>query len=724
MTKHSICASVATITVAAIVAGALAGSRVRVAAQAAVAIDADDIGGVVTGPRGPEAGVWVIAESTNLPTALRKIVVTDDQGRYLLPDLPKADYNVWVRGYGLVDSPKKMSAPGKTLNLTAVPAPNAKAAAEYYPALYWLALMRVPPKGDFPGTGPTGNGISPAIKSQGEWIRQVVNTDGCTGCHQLGGKATREIPASLGTFDTAAHAWDRRIQAGQAGGAMSARFTQVGRSRALAMYGDWTDAVAKGKLPDAAPARPQGRERNVVVTMWDWADPKVYLHDEIGTDKRNPTVNANGPVYGALEESADYMPVVDPVHNTATQIKLQVRDPKTPSQANNPPAQPSPYWGDEAIWTAQTTAHSFAMDGSARVWIAARIRPNATPAFCQQGSSHPSATAFPIAQSGRQMQLYDPKSRQVTTIDTCFGTHHLNFDDKGVLWFTGGGPVEGWFDTKVYDKTHDEQKAQGWTVFVLDTNGNGKRDEYVEPDQPIDPAKDKRINAPFYGVAPSPADGSIWGSVQGMPGSLVRLVPGPNPPATALSEIYEVPWNDPKAGGRGFAPRGMDVDSQGVVWTVLSSGHLASFDRRKCKGPLNGPTATGQHCPEGWSLYPLPGPNYQGAVDSASADSAYYDFVDRFDMLGLGKDVPLATGNESEGLLALVDGKFMTFRVPYPMGFYAKGIDGRIDDAKAGWKGKGIWTSISTRAPFHMEGGRGTTSKLLKFQVRPDPLAK
>jgi len=724
MIRKSFSAAVAGLALATIVAAALGPACTRAAAQVAVAADADDIAGVVSGARGPEAGVWVIAESTTLPTTLRKIVVTDDQGRYLVPDLPKADYNVWVRGYGLVDSPKKKAAPGATLNLTAVPAPNAKAAAEYYPALYWLSLMHVPPTSDFPGTGPSGNGISPNIRSQGEWIRQVVSTDGCTGCHQLGGKATREIPASLGEFPSGAQAWDRRIQAGQAGGAMSARFTQVGRTRALAMYADWTDAIAKGQLPEAAPARPQGRERNVVVTMWDWADPKVYLHDEIGTDKRHPTVNANGPVYGALEESADYMPVVDPVHNTATQIKLQVRDPKTPSQANNPPAQPSPYWGDEAIWTAQTTAHSFAMDGNARVWIAARIRPNQTPAFCQQGSSHPSAMAFPIAQSGRQMQLYDPKTKQVTTVDTCFGTHHLNFDDNGVLWFTGGGPVEGWFDTKVYDKTHDEQKAQGWTVFVLDTNGNGKRDAYVEPDQPIDPTKDKRINAPFYGVAPSPADGSIWGSVQGMPGSLVRLVPGSNPPATALSEIYEVPWNDAKASGRGFAPRGMDVDSQGVVWTVLSSGQLASFDRRKCKGPLNGPTATGQHCPEGWSLYPLPGPNYQGAVDSASADSAYYDFVDRFDMLGLGKDVPLATGNESEALLALVDGKFMTFRVPYPMGFYAKGIDGRIDDTKAGWKGKGIWTSISTRAPFHMEGGRGTTSKLLKFQVRPDPLAK
>jgi hypothetical protein len=723
MIRKSFSMSVVTLA-AATIAATFSGGRMRVAAQAAVAVDADDIGGVVTGPRGPEAGVWVIAESINLPTTLRKIVVTDDQGRYLLPDLPKGDYNVWVRGYGLVDSPKVLTAAGKAVNLTAVPAPNAKAAAEYYPALYWFSLLRVPPQSDFPGSGPTGNGISPSIKSQGEWIRNVVNTDGCTGCHQLGNKATREIPVSLGRFDSPSLAWDRRIQSGQAGGGMSARFTQVGRQRALGMYADWTEQVAKGKLPDTAPSRPQGRERNVVVTMWDWADPKVYLHDEIAADKRNPTVNANGPIYGALEESADYMPVVDPMRNTATQVKLQVRDPKTPTQANNPPAKASPYWGDEAIWTAQTTAHSFAMDGQARVWVAARIRPNATPSFCQQGSSHPSAKAFPIAQSGRQMQLYDPKTKQVATIDTCFGTHHLNFDNKGVLWFTGGGPVEGWFDTNVYDQTHDEQKAQGWTVFVLDTNGNGKRDEYVEVDQPIDPAKDKRINAPFYGVAPSPVDGSIWGSVLGMPGSVVRLVPGPNPPETALAEIYEVPWNNPKASAQGFAPRGMDVDSNGVVWTVLSSGHLASFDRRKCKGPLNGPKATGQHCPEGWSLHPLPGPNYQGAVDSGSADSAYYDFVDRFDMLGLGKDIPLATGNESEALLALVDGKFLTFRVPYPMGFYAKGLDGRIDDAKVGWKGKGIWTSISTRAPFHMEGGRGTTSKLVKFQVRPDPLAR
>jgi hypothetical protein len=720
--RRSVSKSLAILVCTAAIATSLVAVRGQTPGQAAVRVDSDDIGGVVMGARAPEAGVWVIAETTELNTPLRKIVVTDDQGRFLVPDLPKANYDVWVRGYGLVDSAKVKSAPGKQVNLTAVPAPNAKAAAEYYPAQYWLSLLKVPPKSDFPGTGPTGNGISTNIKTQGEWIRNVVNTDGCTGCHQMGNKATREIPKALGTFSNSAAAWERRVQSGQAGAGMLARFTQAGKERATAMWGDWTDRIAAGALPATAPPRPQGRERNAVITMWDWADPKAYLHDEIASDKRNPTVNANGPVYGAMEEAADYMPVVLPRTNAAEQVPLQVRDPKT--QRPGPPTQASPYWGDETIWTAQSTAHSFAMDGKSRVWVAARIRPNQTAEFCRKGSSHTSAQVFPIEQSGRQMQMYDPKTKKVTTIDTCFGTHHLNFDNNDVLWYTGGGPVEGFFDTRVYDKTGDEKKAQGWTPFVLDYNGNGKRDAYTEPDQPADPTKDRRVVTPFYGVAPSPVDNSVWGSVLGMPGMLVRLVPGPDPANTALSEVYEVPWNNPKASAQGFAPRGMDVDSNGVVWTVLSSGHTASFDRRKCKGPLNGPTASGQHCPEGWTLYPLPGPNYEGAVDSASADSAYYNFVDRFDMLGVGKDINLVTGNLSEGLLAVVDGKFLTFRMPYPMGFYAKGLDGRIDDAKAGWKGKGIWTSISTRAPFHMEGGRGTTSKVVKFQVRPDPLAK
>ena len=694
------------------------------AARTAVAVDSDDIGGVVTGGLGPEAGVWVIAETRSLPTRFIRIVVTDDQGRFLVPDLPAAEYDVWVRGYGLVDSAKVKAKPGQTLSLTAKAAPDKKAAAQYYPAQYWFALLQLPPKSDFPGTGPEGNGLAANVRSQGEFIRNVVNTDGCTGCHQLGGAATRTIPQSImSSSKNSKDAWDKRIQAGQAGGGMSARFTQIGRDRVLSMYADWTDRIARGELPSAEPARPQGRERNAVVTLWDWADPKVYMHDAIASDKRNPTINPNGPIYGALEESADYLAVLDPKTHTATRITLAPRDPDTPSAADIPPAAPSPYWGDESIWNSKTTVHSFAMDKQARVWAAARVRKPATPAFCRAGSDHPSAKLMPITQGQRGLILYDPKTKQATTIDTCYTWGHVNIDDNDVLWSSfGPAGVEGWFDTRIWDKTHDEKQAQGWTAFVLDYNGNGKRDDYTEPNAPADPAKDRRLNVTLYGDTPG-FDGSVWGSVQGMPGGLLRLVPGAHPPETAITEFYEVPWNNPRANAQGYAPRGMDVDSKGVVWTVLSSGHLASFDRSKCK-VLNGPTATGQHCPEGWTLYPLPGPNYKNAAESGSADSAYYDFVDRFDMLGVGKDVPLATGNLSEGLLALVDGKIVTLRVPYPMGFFAKGIDGRIDSAAAGWKGKGIYTTIATRAPFHQEGGKGETSKLIKFQMRPDPLAK
>src|SRR5687767_11103057 len=154
--------------------------------------DADDISGVVTGATGPEAGVWVIAETSDLPTRFAKIVVTDDQGRYVLPDLPQASYDVWVRGYGLVDSPKQKAAPGRTLNLQATIAPNARAAAEYYPAGYWYSLLRVPAESEFPGTGPQGNGINPNFRTQAQFLAPLKN-GACLGCHQMGSKGTREL---------------------------------------------------------------------------------------------------------------------------------------------------------------------------------------------------------------------------------------------------------------------------------------------------------------------------------------------------------------------------------------------------------------------------------------------------------------------------------------------------------------------------------------------------
>jgi hypothetical protein len=696
--------------------------RASQGAGTAVAIDADDLGGVVTGPKGPEAGVWVIAETTDLPTRFVRIVVTDDRGRYVVPDLPKATYSVWVRGYGLVDSAKVTSAPGKILNLTAVPAPTPRAAAEIYPAGYWLSLMHMPDKSEFPGTGPSGNGIAPGVRSQADWIRQI-KSGGCTACHQLGTKGTREIPKELGTFPNSVAAWDRRVQSGQAGVNMVNTLNQIGRPRALAMFADWTDRIAAGAVPPAPP-RPSGLERNVVITEWDWADPKAYLHDEVSTDRRNPNLNAKGLIYGSLELSADYLPVLDPVENTISRIPLTVRDPNTPA-TSAVMLQPSPYWGNEPVWTSKNNVHNPMLDERGRVWITSTVRPSANPDYCRQGSSHPSAKLSPVNQAGRHLAMYDPKTKQLTLISTCFSTHHLMFaeDANRTLWTSGGGAVVGWLNTKMFDETHDEEKSQGWTALIIDMNGNGKRDAYVEPNDPVDPAKDKRFGGGFYSVAPAP-DGSVWGSVLGFPGAIVRLNPGSNPPETALAEVYEPPWNDLNVAVRGFSPRGADIDRNGVAWIALASGHLASFDRRKCKGPLNGPNATGQHCPEGWTLYQEPLPQFEGLNEPGSVEASYYTWVDQFDTLGLGPNTPINTGNASEGLLALKDGKFVVLRVPYPTGFYTKWMDGRIDDPKAGWKGRGVFATISTRAPFHMETGKGTTSKVFHFQLRPDPLAK
>src|SRR3954449_11884530 len=354
---------------------------------------ANELGGVVTSASGPEAGVWVIAETADLPTKFAKIVVTDDRGRYLLPDLPKATYSVWVRGYGLVDSAKVTTVPGKQVNLKAVAAPNPRAAAEYYPAGFWFSLIRVPEKSDFPGNAPGGNGIAPTIKSQADWI-QRMKSGGCTACHQLGTKGTRQIPKELGTFHSGSEAWDRRIQSGQAGAQMSGGLNAMGRERALAMFADWTDRIAGGELPPAPP-RPQGLERNVVISQWDWADPKAYLHDEVSTDRRNPTVNANGLIYGSLELSADYLPVLDPVRHTVTRVPLTVRDPKTPPTPAAMP-QPSPYWGEEAIWTSRNNVHNPMFDERGRVWITSAVRPASNPDFCRDGSTHPSAKLYPL----------------------------------------------------------------------------------------------------------------------------------------------------------------------------------------------------------------------------------------------------------------------------------------------------------------------------------------
>jgi hypothetical protein len=687
------------------------------AQQMAVAIDKDDIGGVVSGPNGPEAGVWVIAETTELPTKYAKIVVTDDQGRYNIPDLPNANYQVWVRGYGLVDSPKVRAKPGQQLNLTAVPAPNEQMAAQYYPAIYWYAMMHMPQEKDFGGSTDIPKNITREI-----WRQRMGNVD-CIGCHQLGQESTRTIPAQFGEFETGAEAWMRRVASGQTGEWMTNRIAGQLGGVPFKYFGDWTDRIAKGELPKHKPQRPRGVERNIVVTSWEWGTEKQFTHDLISSDRRYPTVNAYGPLYGSPEYSSDDIPILDPKTHKVTFFKMPVADPNAPESFGPPfhgtampkPTAPSAYWGDEKIWNQRANNHNGMFDKQGRVWFAAAVRGTDNPAFCKKGSDHPSAKAFPLDISGRQVSMLDPKTMKYSFIDTCFGTHHPQFgyDVDNTLWLSGTGPVAGWVNTKVWDETADAAKAQSWAPWVLDTNGNGKVDEYTEPDKPAEAGKDMRIaGSGPYAVMPHPTDGSVWYTFNvfaGTPGFL-RF-----DPKTKLSEFYAIPKE-------GIGVRGGDIDSNGVVWGSGSNGTLISFDRRKCKGPFNGPAATGNHCPEGFAYYKYPGPSFEG-FENGTAEASYYTWVDQHNTVGLGENIPISTANLNDSYVALKDGQMIMLRIPYPLGFFAKGLDGRIDDPNAGWKGRGLWSTNGDRTPWLKEGGKGSKPRAVHIQVRPDPLA-
>jgi hypothetical protein len=661
----------------------------------AVAIDADDIGGVVTGPNGPEAGVWVIAETTSLPTKFARIVVTDDQGRYVLPDLPVADYQVWVRGYGLVDSQKWPGKRGQRLNLTARTAPSAAAAADYYPAAYWLALMNKP-------VGQCG-----------------------LACHQIGNKGTREIPPSILQQSTSSlDAWDRRTATGPEGAGMFAGFKRLGDDRKA--FADWTDRIAKGELPKEKPKRPAGLERNLVISIWDWGTKYDGRTDAVASDLRSGAINPNGKVY-MVARSPDTLAILDPNEHDAKVIRVPSNAPETLAKSPR-----SAYWGEEPIWKRRSEPRSTAMDADGRVWLTAivRERPTAQPAFCA-AETNKFAKHFPIKSLRgypRQAAYFDPKTEQFTQIpDVCTNLDHNQLGPDDYLYF-GADDVVFWLDTKKYLSTKNAEASQGWCPAVVDTNGDGKITQWTEPDQPIDPARDHRVEIGCYQIAVDPNDktGIAW---CGDTGRLTRVVRGADAPNSCRAEVYKPPTGmTPEVSGPGHAT----VDSQGVVWMVWrGSQHLTSFDRRKCRTPVSGATAaTGEGCREGWTVHKMGGPNYEGT--NVEADMTYLPQIDRWDTLGQGKDLPVWGSVNQDSLRAYNPGtnQFLELRVPYPMGFFSRSANGRVDNPTTGWKGKGLWSSFSTYAPWHTETGyadqgrSGHGSHAVKFQMRPSPLAK
>jgi hypothetical protein len=706
--------NIAAAAIAAVLA-ACAAQMTTDSADPALRFGSDDIGGVVSGPNGPEAGVWVIAETTGLPTRYIKSVVTDDKGRYVIPDLPAASYEVFVRGYGLVDSKRVQARPGQLVNHTAVPAPSERAAANYYPAIYWYTMMKIPPASEFGGGSKIPKNITREI-----WRQRMGNVD-CVGCHQLGQLSTRTIPAQLGKFGSHEEAWMRRVASGQSGYMMAGRLAGQLGGVPYKYFGDWTERVAKGELPKHKPQRPQGIERNVVVTAWEWSTPDKYLHDLISSDRRKPTVNAYGRLYGSPEYSTDLMPILDPRTHQVSTFRMPVADPKMPVSLGPghagavKPTAPSPYWGDAILWDTRANNHNAMFDDRGRLWIAASVRGRDNPAFCKKGSDHPSAKVFPLGESSRQVAMLDPKTMKYSFIDTCFGTHHPQFgyDADNTLWLSGSGPVAGWVNTRVWEETGDAARAQGWFPFVLDASGNGKVDAWTEPGKPAEAGKDVRIaGSGPYAVMPHPTDGSVWYTFNVFAGAAGFLRFDPK---TRLSEFYAIPRE-------GIGVRGGDIDKNGVLWGSGSNGSLISFDRRKCKGPLNGPKATGNHCPEGFAYHKYPGPGFEG-LEGTSAEASYYTWVDHHNTLGLGENVPISTANLQDGFVAYKDGKMILMRVPYPMGFYAKGMDGRIDDPNAGWKGRGLWSASGDRTPWLNEFGKGARPLAVQVQVRPDPLA-
>jgi hypothetical protein len=674
-----------------------------------IALDADDIGGVVTGEDGPEAGVWVIAETRELGTGLIRIVVTDDQGRYVLPDLPKAGYDVFVRGYGLLDSKRVPGRPGQRLDFSVAEAGEREAAA-VFPASYWLSLIRVPP------TGP----IHPA-----DLTRALKS---CMTCHQLGSLATRELSAAIGAH---LQAWDERVKRGPSGALMAEQFARLRGQRT--MLSEWTERIAAGIYPIEGPPRPHGPERNVVITQWIWGDETTLADGEAASEPRDAGVNPNGRVYGA-SRFHDALLWVDPAAHAAGEVTI-------PTSVPLPPGTPSPSFGGTPIWRSAAEPRGAAIDQGNRVWLSARHRANDDqPPFCGS-STNRFARFFPLATGTRQVSIYEPGTNRFTQIDTCF-TAEGSDPDAGGRRFFGAGDIIGWIDARTLaaqpaSQPVNHEAVQGWCPLVVDANGDGViNSPWTEPRESADASKDRRIQFDCGRPVVAP-DGAVWCSAAGAPDDrILRLELGANPPESCKAEVFEVPrWRDVSGA------RGLDVDSTGVVWvSMAATDHLARFDRRKCR-TLNGPRATGQHCDEGWSFYPIPGPPFTIASPTAGADAVLRGAhsarttdlmdgttVDRFDVLGLngGQDVPMTRLVNGDAVLAFMPGSgdFVALRVPYPLGFFARTLHARIDDPAGGWKGRGLWSSYGSWAGWHVEGGGGVRSRVVKFQMRPDPLAK
>lgn len=626
-------------------------------------VDKASIGGVVLNAKTakPEAGVWVIAE-TKLSVPYRKIVVTDDQGRFLVPDLPDASYELWVRGYGLKDSEKVKAARGDNVKLRASTAETPQEAARIYPASYWTSMIHPPAKEELPK----------GYASQEQWL--AAFRGGCNQCHQLGMTVTRRYT----TADDWDSVWKRNDN-------MSAAADRLGRELLEKTMVDWGTRIQNGEVPPQPP-RPTGIERNFVVTQWDWGTRESFFHDVTSTDKRNPTMYAYGKVYGADRTGGGVLWVLDPVKNT-----IEAK-PVVPRNANGYSTKVDYYHERESEEAWMASPHNPMLDENGRVWMTQPTRPPGaennpkwSASTIAMDTTDPQAQAIAskalLSRShGMQLGYFDTNTNKFVGVDTSYNTHHLQFDWQDRIWTDGD--VLGELDTKKLDLANPESNEAGaehaWMRVDMDSK--------------------KVIPTNGYATAVSPVDGDVWLSVPVVDGPQNKLYM--LDPKTNKFKDYLLP-------PPGRLSHGIDFSTDGTVWFSAGSGHLGRLDPK-----------TGQ-----FKYWDLPGPKFTGTgAETGSTEYPYFLWVDQFDTLGLGKNTVIVTGTTSDSMLIFDPKKeaFTVFRMAYPMPFYTRGLDGRIDDAKAGWKGRGIWATYSSYMPKFTETRLGSVNHI---QLRPSPLA-
>ncbi len=428
-------------------------------------VDKSSIGGTVVNVSGgkAEAGVWVIAETKSLPVPFRKIVVTDDQGRFLVPDLPEGDYEVWVRGYGLKDSERVKAACGEIVKMQVANAATPQEAAKIYPASYWTSLIQPPPMDELPAK----------YKSQDEWLAALRN--GCNHCHELGMPQTR--------IYTTPKDWDAMFLRAKS---MHQELDGIGREAVEKMLADWGARIAAGEVPPAPP-RPTGIERNVVISQWDWGSPESFVHDLISTDKRNPTLYPNGKVYGADRTGGGRLWILDPVKNAVSWLQVEPRDKShgysLTKDYYHGQEEEQAYVGEDPEWMA--SPHNPMFDENGRLWMTVQIRAGGKdyyPAWAKNTIVTDNPADIDIAYNllskhGNNMELgyYDTKTNKFVTVDTGYNTHHLQFDWQDRIWTDGGGSAVGELDTKKLDLTISTRSKRPRSVLRRSTCGSIRR---------------------------------------------------------------------------------------------------------------------------------------------------------------------------------------------------------------------------------------------------------